>query len=69
MGHGFGLEINELPVISRGIRKPFQPGMVIAFEPKFIFPGEGAVEIELDYVVRADGLERVTRFSKEMVVL
>ena len=43
--------------------------MVFAFEPKFIFPGEGAVGIEVDYIVRKDRLERVTRTPIDLVVL
>jgi Xaa-Pro aminopeptidase len=34
--------------------------MVFAFEPKFIIPGEGAVGIEVDFIVRIDTLQRVT---------
>jgi len=69
VGHGLGLEINEWPVISKGEKRPLQPGMVFAFEPKFVFPGEGAVGIECDYIVRESGLERVTQFPKEVVTL
>ncbi len=67
IGHGFGLEINELPVLSHGEKRPFRPGMVFAFEPKFVFPGEGAIGVELDYIVRESGLERVTEFSKDTI--
>ena len=67
VGHGIGLEVNEWPVIGRGFRKPLEPAMVFAFEPKFVFPGEGAVGIELDYIVREDGLERVTHFPPDIV--
>ena len=35
-------------------------GMVFAFEPKFIFPGVGAIGIEVDFIVRNDRLERIT---------
>jgi Xaa-Pro aminopeptidase len=69
VGHGLGLEINEWPVISKGEKRPLQPGMVFAFEPKFVFRGEGAVGIECDYIVRENGLERVTQFPKEVVIL
>ena len=69
VGHGLGLEINELPIISKGGREPLQSGMVFAFEPKFVFPGEGAVGIELDYIVRENGLERVTQFPREVISL
>ncbi|HNT68433.1 MAG TPA: Xaa-Pro peptidase family protein [Syntrophorhabdaceae bacterium] len=60
IGHGLGLEINELPVITPRHKIILQEGMVFAFEPKFIFPGEGSVGIEVDFIVRKNGLERVT---------
>lgn len=60
IGHGIGLEINELPVITARHHTVLREGMVFAYEPKFIFPGEGAVGIEVDFIVRKDGLERVT---------
>ena len=69
LGHGLGLEINEWPVLGRGYRKPLEVGNVFAVEPKFIFPGEGAVGLELDYVVREKGVERITTFPKEVVFL
>ncbi|MDD5009655.1 MAG: M24 family metallopeptidase, partial [Syntrophorhabdaceae bacterium] len=60
IGHGLGLEINELPVITPRHDIVLQEGMVFAFEPKFIIPGEGSIGIEVDFIVRKDGLERVT---------
>ena len=69
VGHGLGLEINEWPILGRGYRKPLQEGNVFAFEPKFIFPGEGAIGIEMDYVLRENGVERITCFPKDLVVL
>ena len=59
IGHGLGLEINELPVITSRHSRVLKEGMVFAFEPKFIFPGEGSVGIEVDFIVRKQGLERV----------
>ena len=69
VGHGLGLEINELPVITPRHHIILQEGMVFAIEPKFIFPGEGAVGIEVDYIVRKKELERVTRTPIDLVVL
>jgi Xaa-Pro aminopeptidase len=69
VGHGLGLEINELPVITPRHHIFLQEGMVFAFEPKFIFPGEGAIGIEVDYIVRKDKLERVTRTPIDLVIL
>jgi len=67
IGHGLGLEINELPVITPRHHITLKEGMVFAFEPKFIFPGEGAVGIEVDFIVRKDRLERVTDFPIDIV--
>ena len=69
VGHGLGLEINELPVITPRHHIILQEGMVFAFEPKFIFPGEGAIGIEVDYIVRKDRLERVTRTPIDLVTI
>jgi Xaa-Pro dipeptidase len=60
VGHGLGLEINELPVITPRHKTILKEGMVFAFEPKFIIPNEGAVGIEVDFIVRKDRLQRVT---------
>lgn len=51
IGHGIGLELDELPIIALGAREVLQSGMTIAIEPKFVFPGEGAVGIEDDLVI------------------
>jgi Xaa-Pro dipeptidase len=40
-----------------------------AFEPKFVLPGQGAIGIEVDFIVRAQGLEQVTAYSFEIVHL
>jgi len=60
IGHGLGLELNELPVITPSYHITLREGMVFAFEPKFVFPGEGAVGIEVDFIVGQKGLKRVT---------
>jgi Xaa-Pro aminopeptidase len=60
IGHGIGLEIDEYPIISPHFSDPLEEGMVIALEPKFIFPGQGVVGLEDDYVVTSSGLKRLT---------
>jgi Xaa-Pro dipeptidase len=69
VGHGIGLEIDELPLLARGWREPLEEGMVFALEPKFVFPGEGAVGIENSYLVVGDGVERLTSAPEEVVEL
>jgi Xaa-Pro dipeptidase len=60
IGHGLGLEINELPIITARHGRILEEGMVFAFEPKFVLPPHGAIGIEVDFIVRANCLERVT---------
>jgi len=69
IGHGIGLEINEWPIIARGRDEVLEEGMVFAFEPKFVFPGRGAVGVEVDYVVGRRGVERLTDFPIEVISL
>jgi Xaa-Pro aminopeptidase len=60
LGHGIGLEIDEWPVLAKGFELPLEPGMVIAIEPKFSFPGRGVVGIEDTYLITDSGYERLT---------
>lgn len=66
VGHGVGLELNELPVLAAGVEDLLAPGMVFALEPKFVFPGEGAVGIENTVVVTENGVKRLTNFPDEV---
>ncbi len=71
IGHGIGVEIDEYPFIARGFEEMrLEPGMTFAFEPKLVFPGEGAVGIEDTFHVEEDGsLRRLTRSPEELVIL
>ncbi|MGG1553771.1 M24 family metallopeptidase [Paenibacillus ferrarius] len=60
LGHGIGLEIDELPVLAKGFRTPLAPGMVIAIEPKFTFPGRGVVGVEDTYLITEKGYEKLS---------
>lgn len=60
LGHGIGLEIDELPVLAKGFKYPLAPGMVIAIEPKFTFPGRGVVGIEDTYLITENGYDKLT---------
>lgn len=55
IGHGVGIEINELPVIAPRSHDVIKAGQVIALEPKFVIPGVGAVGIENTYHVKENG--------------
>ena len=68
VGHGVGLELNELPVIGRGSDTILSEGMVIALEPKFVFPGEGAVGIENIFVITENETKKLTRFPDAIMI-
>jgi len=69
VGHGVGLEINEPPVLMGRSNDSLQPGMVIAFEPKFVLPDVGAVGIENTYLVTDSGIEKLTVGEEEIIKL
>ena len=60
-------ELNEAPALARGVETPLEEGMVLAVEPKLVFPGLGGVGVENSYVVRAGGAERLTSPDDEPV--
>ena len=69
IGHGVGIEVNELPVLAPCSRDVLEEGNVIAIEPKFVIPHVGAVGIENTYVVRNDRLECITNAPEEITEL
>lgn len=69
IGHGVGIEVNELPVLAPRSRDVFSAGNVIAIEPKFVIPGVGAVGVENTYLVTDNGLECLTNFPEELADL
>ncbi len=69
IGHGVGIEVNELPVLAPRSRDILAEGNVIAIEPKFVIPQVGAVGIENTYVVRAGGLECLTNAPEQIIEL
>ena len=46
-----------------------EENMTIALEPKFVFPGIGAVGIENTYVVTPDGMEKLTICDESLITL
>lgn len=67
IGHGIGLEIDEYPIISPRFEDPLENGMVLALEPKFVFPQTGVVGLEDDYVMTAEGLKRLTLTDQSLI--
>ncbi len=68
VGHGIGIEINELPILTGKYKKPIEENMVIAIEPKFAGP-DGPVGVENSYLIDKEGAKQITPGSGEIVVL
>jgi Xaa-Pro dipeptidase len=70
IGHGVGVEIDEYPFIARGFGDQLlEVGMAFAFEPKVVFPGEGAVGIENTFYLSQEGLKQLTCSDEELAVI
>lgn len=69
VGHGVGLELDEFPVLAQGFDMPLIAGQTIAVEPKFVFPDLGPIGIENTYLVTAQGGEKISVLSDELVVV
>lgn len=68
VGHGVGLEIHELPFLSRKCEEVLAPGMVVTVEPGVYLPGWGGIRIEDTVLVGPDGPECLTRFPKDTLI-
>ncbi|MGC9435244.1 MAG: M24 family metallopeptidase [Methanomicrobiales archaeon] len=60
LGHGVGLQVDEMPVIARGFDEPLAEGMAIAIEPKKGIAGFGLVGIENTFLVTPGGGRSIT---------
>lgn len=67
IGHGVGIEVNELPVIAPRSRDIITTGNVIALEPKFVIPKVGAVGIENTYIATESGLQPITDAPQQII--
>jgi Xaa-Pro aminopeptidase len=68
LGHGVGIDIHEHPRVGANSDTVLLPGMVITIEPGVYIEGLGGVRIEDICVVREDGLQNLTSFSKNLHV-
>ncbi|MSN26283.1 MAG: M24 family metallopeptidase [Geobacter sp.] len=70
IGHGLGIEIDEYPFIAKGFNEmALEVGMAFAFEPKLVFPGEGAIGIENTFYLSNEGLKQLTHSSEELICI
>jgi Xaa-Pro aminopeptidase len=69
LGHGVGLAVHEKPSATQGSEEELQPGMVLTVEPGIYISGWGGVRIEDMVVIREEGVEVLSKASKEPTLL
>lgn len=69
LGHGLGISVHEFPSITGTNEMKLTEGMVFTIEPGIYHPDITGVRIEDDVAVTADGVEVLTKFPKELIVI
>lgn len=69
LGHGVGLAVHEKPLGIKTSEEELQPGMILTVEPGIYITGWGGVRIEDMVVIREEGVEVLSRASKEPTLL
>lgn len=69
VGHGVGLEVNELPLVSRGNREVIQEGVVTTLEIEMWKSPREVVKLEDTIAVHAGGAEILTPSPRELCEL
>lgn len=69
LGHGLGISVHEFPSINGANELPLNEGTVFTIEPGVYKSDVAGVRIEDDVVVTNNGVEVLTKFTKELVIL
>jgi len=69
IGHGVGLEIDEMPYIFLNDRETLVENMVFTIEPKFMIPGWGAVVLEDTMLLTDKGCRILTPVEQKLFVV
>lgn len=69
LGHGLGISVHEFPSITGTNEMILTEGMVFTIEPGIYKADVTGVRIEDDVIVTNDGVEVLTKFTKELVII
>jgi Xaa-Pro aminopeptidase len=69
LGHGLGLQVHELPRISRQSPARLAAGNVVTIEPGIYVPDRGGVRIEDDVVIEDGSCRLLTKAPKKLLIL
>lgn len=69
LGHGVGLDIHEEPLFGIVYDQPLKENMVVTVEPGVYRAGQFGIRIEDTVLVTKCGCERLTKSTKEIVVI
>jgi Xaa-Pro dipeptidase len=69
LAHGIGIELSEFPFIAATHDYPLAEGMVLAIEPKMVFPKKGACGIENTVLMEKGGYRVLTDIDEKITVV
>jgi Xaa-Pro aminopeptidase len=69
LGHGVGIDVHEVPRLSRKSDEQLEPGDVVTVEPGVYLSGRFGVRIEDLVTVTEDGCRNLSGFPKDLIVV